>query len=50
MIVEMMKLKGDIFDNYSEERFKLLLEQKSTIVSRNKVNASGRVLYEYRTN
>ena len=23
MIVEMMKLKGDIFDNYSEERFKL---------------------------
>ena len=47
MIKEMTKLKGDIFENYNEERFKFILEQKAKIVGTNKVSSSGRVLYEY---
>ena len=47
MIKEMTKLKGDIFENYNEERFKLYLEQKVKIININKVSSSGRTLYEY---
>ena len=46
-IQKMLKFKGDIFPNYSEENFKSLIEKKARIISIKEVTSSGRKIYQY---
>ena len=46
-VKKMLALRKDIFDDYSEEHFKALLEQRADIVSVKRVSQSGRTLYRY---
>ncbi len=43
----MLRLREDIFDDYTEEAFKAALSRCATIVSATPVSASGRVIYEF---
>lgn len=46
-VQKMLALREDIFEDYSEERFKALLGQRATIKSSQRISASGRTLYRY---
>ena len=46
-VQSMMLLKGDIFPDYSEEKFKHYLEKKAKIVATDNLGDSGRKIYEY---
>jgi len=46
-IKKMLEIKGDIFPNYSEEKFKEYISNKGKILSASKISESGRVIYEY---
>lgn len=43
----MLRLREDIFEDYTEERFSEELKRHARIVSRTPVSASGRALYEF---
>ena len=46
-IKKMLEIKGDIFPNYSEEKFKESISNRGKILSVSKISESGRVIYEY---
>ena len=46
-IKKMLEIKGDIFFNYSEEKFKESISNRGKILSTSKISESGRVIYEY---
>jgi ribosomal protein L11 methylase PrmA len=46
-IGQLLALKEDMFDDYSEDRFTKVLSSHASIVGKTKVSASGRVIYEY---
>jgi ribosomal protein L11 methylase PrmA len=46
-IQRMIALKGDIFPNYSEDKFKQLLEKKAKIVKIQNISSTKRKMYEY---
>lgn len=46
-IQRMLALRSDIFDDYNQEAFSSLLEQRARIVHRELISGSGRMLYWY---
>jgi len=46
-IQKMLKFKGDIFPEYSEENFKVFIERKAKIISIKEITSSGRKIYQY---
>ena len=46
-IQKMLKFKGDIFPDYTEENFKRFLEKNAKIVSVKEITSSGRKIYQY---
>jgi ribosomal protein L11 methylase PrmA len=48
MVQELLRLREDIFDNYSEGEFTRALEEKADIVRTETVSASGRQLFWFR--
>lgn len=46
-IRKMLALREDIFDDYSEQAFRSLLEQRADVVRTERVSESGRVLFQY---
>ena len=47
-IQKMLKFKGDIFPDYTENNFKNFLEKNAKIVSIKEITNSGRKIYEYK--
>jgi ribosomal protein L11 methylase PrmA len=47
MVVELLRLRADIFPNYNEEHFVKCLEERARIVTSETVSASGRKLFAY---
>lgn len=47
MIKTMLALRGDIFADYSQERFEAALRQRARIVDSETISSSGRVLYAF---
>jgi ribosomal protein L11 methylase PrmA len=47
MVVELLRLREDIFPNYDEEHFVKCLEQRARIVTSETVSASGRKLFAF---
>ena len=47
-IQKMLKFKGDIFPDYTENNFKKFLETNAKIVSVKEITSSGRKIYEYK--
>ena len=47
-IQKMLKFKGDIFPDYTENNFKKFLEKNAKIVSIKEITNSGRKIYEYK--
>lgn len=47
-VKKMIELKGDIFPNYSEENFRIFLQNKCEIIKTTKISGSGRIIYEYK--
>ncbi len=47
MVVELLKLREDIFSNYSEEHFVKCLQERARIVTSETVSASGRKLFVF---
>ena len=46
-IQKMLKFKGDIFPDYSEDNFKKYIEEEARIISIKEVTSSGRKIYQY---
>ena len=46
-IKRMLKLKGDIFQNYNENNFKNYILNHANIISESIISSSGRKLFEY---
>jgi ribosomal protein L11 methylase PrmA len=47
MVVELLRLREDIFPNYNEEHFVKCLEERARIVTSETVSASGRKLFAF---
>ncbi len=47
MVVELLRLREDIFPDYDEEHFVRCLQQRARIVARETVSSSGRTLFAY---
>ncbi|MCK5360567.1 MAG: class I SAM-dependent methyltransferase, partial [Gammaproteobacteria bacterium] len=47
-VKEMLSMREDIFPDYNELSFAAALGRYSTIVKKEKISMSGRVLYEYK--
>lgn len=50
MVQRLLRLKPDIFDDYSAAHFEWLLTRRAAIVSRQEISAHGRTLYWFRRN
>jgi ribosomal protein L11 methylase PrmA len=46
-VQKMLKFKGDIFPDYSEDNFKKYIEEEARIISIKEVTSSGRKIYQY---
>ena len=46
-IQKMLKFKGDIFPDYTEDNFKKFIEKKAKIVSIKEITSSGRKIFQY---
>ena len=47
MVVELLRLREDIFPDYNEEHFVACLQQRARIVASEKVSATGRKLFAF---
>ena len=47
MVVELLRLREDIFPDYNEEHFVRCLQQRARIVTSETVSASGRKLFAF---
>jgi hypothetical protein len=47
MVVELLQLREDIFEHYTEEHFVSCLQQRARILASEVVSASGRKLFAY---
>jgi ribosomal protein L11 methylase PrmA len=47
MVIELLRLREDIFPDYDEEHFVACLQQRARIVAREKVSATGRTLFAF---
>jgi ribosomal protein L11 methylase PrmA len=47
MVIELLRLREDIFPDYNEESFVRSLQQRARIVARETISASGRKLFAF---